>query len=103
MPKSASVADLPESTHDSAAESCPACGEITRKMASVSVGGNIPLYHCNACGLGALSISGSDNEGFDEYWTDVNQRIYSEPSVIAELTKKYEGYFSRVLKGKSVV
>lgn len=64
--------------------------------AGVIVDKRFPLFHCRHCGLGALDIRDEEESGFDEYWTDVNQRIYAEPAVIAEMTDKYEGYFRKV-------
>lgn len=89
-----------KTTADSAAavagKRCPACLGIGRTAANFVVDGRISLYHCVDCGLGALELDGTDHEGFDEYWTEINQRIYADPAVMKELTAKYEGYFARV-------
>jgi 2-polyprenyl-3-methyl-5-hydroxy-6-metoxy-1,4-benzoquinol methylase len=76
--------------------SCPACGSTGRIDAGFTVTERFPLFHCRDCGLGALDIGDEEEEGFDEYWSEVNQRIYADPVVIAELSAKYEGYFRKV-------
>jgi SAM-dependent methyltransferase len=76
---------------------CPACRSTDWVDAGLQVQGRYPLFRCRSCGLGALQTSDDPAEGFDEYWTAVNQRIYAEPSVLAELATKYERYFTEVL------
>ena len=75
---------------------CPACGSLHRDDAGFLVDETIPLFHCRDCGLGALALEDGTEEGYDEYWSDVNQQIYADPAVISELTAKYEGYFKKV-------
>src|SRR3977135_3484036 len=76
---------------------CPACGAAHRVYAGFAVEQKYPLFHCRDGGLGALDIrTAEDDQGFDEYWSDVNQRIYADPAVRAELCAKYEGYFRKV-------
>ena len=75
---------------------CPACDSVEAIDSGFAVQNRFSLFHCGKCGLGSLKIGGDQEGGFDEYWSEINQRIYSEPMVIAELRKKYEGYFVRV-------
>jgi len=75
---------------------CPACGGTGRVDSGLAVDSRFPLFHCRECGLGALDIGDAAEEGFDDYWSDVNQSIYADPAVIAELSTKYEGYFRMV-------
>jgi len=57
-----------------------------------------PLLGCNNCGLSFLDIPDDDvnEEGFDDYWNDVNEHIYTHSSTISELTTKYNYYFSQL-------
>jgi 2-polyprenyl-3-methyl-5-hydroxy-6-metoxy-1,4-benzoquinol methylase len=79
-----------------AARPCPACRSADLAETGWQVHGRYPLLRCRSCGLGALSADQDSGEGFDEYWTSINQRIYSEPAVLAELATKYERYFTEV-------
>lgn len=79
-------------------KTCPACGKISDLMdAKYSVQDRFALSHCANCGLGALDIQEEDDGEFDEYWTEVNQRIYGEASVLAELSRKYNRYYRMAL------
>ena len=76
---------------------CPACENAEIVESGFSVQGRFPLFHCRLCGLGSLRIFEEQETGFDEYWSDVNQNIYSEPAVIEELQNKYKRYFQKVI------
>lgn len=75
---------------------CPACRSSDWLEVGLQVQGRYPLLRCHSCGLGALRIDDDDAEDFDEYWTTVNQQIYADPGVLAELATKYERYFTMV-------
>ncbi|MEO8384010.1 MAG: class I SAM-dependent methyltransferase [Betaproteobacteria bacterium] len=77
--------------------SCPACGSQNKIDAGFSAQNRYPLSHCRKCGLGSLEIVDDVQAGFDEYWSEVNQSIYADPVVIEELSKKYRGYFEKIL------
>jgi 2-polyprenyl-3-methyl-5-hydroxy-6-metoxy-1,4-benzoquinol methylase len=96
-PNDAAVMDSSVSEPHAVATACPACSNGKRVEAGFHVENDIPLYHCSQCGLGALDIKGADHEGFDEYWTEINQKIYADPAVIQELTDKYRHYYSKVI------
>jgi 2-polyprenyl-3-methyl-5-hydroxy-6-metoxy-1,4-benzoquinol methylase len=74
-------------------EICPVCGGANFCTSRFVVEQRFALYHCATCGLGLLDISGTDDDGFDEYWDAINQRVYADPAVIGELSAKYERYF----------
>ncbi|MDH5571618.1 MAG: class I SAM-dependent methyltransferase [Gammaproteobacteria bacterium] len=42
-----------------------------------------------------------ESKTFDEYWNEINQKIYSDPKVINELELKYQFYFNKVLDAPS--
>jgi 2-polyprenyl-3-methyl-5-hydroxy-6-metoxy-1,4-benzoquinol methylase len=67
----------------------------------VSISGGIGVIHCGVCRSSFLDFhenSGGDTggSGFDEYWDQVNQRIYSSDPVIRELETKYKKYYGMV-------
>ena len=74
---------------------CPACCSTSWSASGFLADGRFPLVHCEGCGLGALRIADSDEGGFDEYWSEVNQRIYADPAVVGELAAKYERHYRR--------
>ena len=77
---------------------CVACYDRHAPIENFLVQKQFPLMRCRKCGLGYLDVSreSSSDQAFDEYWTEVNQSIYSSPAVVAELTKKYLRYFHMV-------
>lgn len=59
------------------------------------VEGVYPLRYCPSCGLRLLDVSHDKGEApFDEYWEDVNERIYSQPKVVGELNTKYTRFLA---------
>ena len=80
-------------TGEAASRACPACGSTRWSASAFLANGRFPLVHCEGCGLGALTIADADEGGFDEYWSEVNQRIYADPAVVRELAAKYERYY----------
>ena len=80
-------------TVEAASRACPACRSSRWSASGFLANGRFPLVHCEDCGLGALAIADSEEDGFDEYWSEVNQRIYADPAVVGELATKYERYY----------
>lgn len=83
-------------TREVVSPTCPACRSTGWSASGFLANDRFPLVHCEGCGLGALSIAESDEDGFDEYWSEVNQRIYADPAVVDELATKYEKYYRRL-------
>ncbi len=76
---------------------CLGCHSAETSPAGVMVSEFYPLLQCKACGLRVLDVShdGKD-EPFDDYWGDVNERIYSLPTVVGELNAKYNRFLEPV-------
>src|SRR5689334_212367 len=85
----------PRADADGGLRGCPACRSTRWSASGFLANGRFPLVHCEGCGLGALTIVDSDEGSFDEYWSEVNQRIYADPAVVGELAAKYERYYRR--------
>lgn len=77
---------------------CAACLGTDVTPAEYLVERKYPLLSCNNCGLSFLDIPDGDTteEGFDDYWNEVNEHIYTHSSTISELTNKYNYYFSQL-------
>ena len=78
---------------------CVACYSEDITSSNFLISGKYPLYHCDDCGLSFyLDLANEENENtsFDEYWSDINQKIYSNPDVINELKQKYLSYFRKI-------
>lgn len=77
---------------------CIACGSDSTKNSDFLVAQQYPLIHCLECGLSFLDLRNELNSdaGFDDYWGDVNEKIYTHPKTIDELQKKYNYYFNQL-------
>jgi len=83
---------------------CIACKNNFSENSMFTINQNIGVVHCNKCQSSFLSFPENPDTGleegkFDEYWDEVNQKIYSSDGVVRELTEKYKKYFSKV-KGR---
>lgn len=80
--------------------SCLACRSSHVIQTNFKVDAQYPLYKCQNCGFGFLDLQGeNDTDGsFDDYWDDVNQRIYVDPKVISELGEKYSQYYGQIAR-----
>jgi SAM-dependent methyltransferase len=88
------------STEVSTDARCPGCGRPGLYPTALVVEREYRLMKCRVCGLGALDVPpGEDggDHGFDEYWDDVNRRVYGDPRVVAELRAKYLRYYERLV------
>lgn len=81
---------------------CIVCNSATISSTGYLVDGSYPLLHCDDCGLSFLDFGNEQIEKeFDDYWSDRNIKIYSEPSVIDELKNKYLKYFNKLENTKN--
>jgi len=83
---------------------CPACTDTFTADSTFAVNRGISVIHCETCRSSFLDFhetpgADADAGGFDEYWDEVNQRIYSSDPVIRELEAKYKKYYGMV-KGR---
>ncbi len=81
-------------------KNCHTCGSADLLDSSYQVIGKFPLSHCANCGLGFLKIDDalSQEDVVDEYWNEINCKIYTTPNVVNELRKKYQFYFLKIKK-----
>jgi len=79
---------------------CHVCASKDLTRMDFLVARKLPLWHCNQCGLGFVDMSGTGeaDDYVDEYWDDVNQKIYAQEKVINELRQKYLFYFNQIKK-----
>lgn len=77
---------------------CIACGSTHIATSDFLVSEEYPLLHCMYCGMSFLDVSSEGNTDieFDDYWNDINERIYTHTNTIAELQNKYKFYFDRI-------
>lgn len=76
---------------------CLACGGMTIDRSPFLVSRSHALLNCRSCGFGFLEMKEGEEElSFDEYWDEVNERIYTDPRVVAELRAKYVRYLELV-------
>lgn len=78
--------------------SCHACASKDLTQVDFLVARRLPLWHCNNCGLSFVDMSSEDasDDVVDEYWDDVNIKIYKEKKVTDELRQKYLFYFGQL-------
>lgn len=60
------------------------------------VPGEYTLLSCRDCGLTFLELDKDPHTEFDDYWNDINERIYTEVSVVHALRKKYLKYLDLI-------
>ncbi|VAW73184.1 hypothetical protein MNBD_GAMMA15-623 [hydrothermal vent metagenome] len=84
-------------------KNCLACGNQKLEKSNFLVGREFPLWHCTGCGFGFVEFTPEYNNenAFDEYWDDVNQKIYTQKSVVNELEDKYLVYFKKLKNVKN--
>ena len=88
---------------ESSKNRCFVCDSTDLKRSDLVVQGRYGLMHCRHCGLSFLDLNPGDTseESFDDYWSSVNEEIYTNPDVIAELQEKYTRLFRRIAGGVS--
>jgi SAM-dependent methyltransferase len=74
---------------------CLACGGARIAQSDFLVSRSHHLFKCTGCGFGFLEMKPAETEvPFDDYWDEINERIYTDPSVVRELQDKYSRYLS---------
>ncbi len=79
---------------------CRVCGNLDVKPVDFLVARKFRLMNCDQCGCSFLDLPDEYDGVFevDEYWDDVNIKIYTQPKVVEELRRKYRFYFDRIPK-----
>jgi len=74
---------------------CLACGDSRITRSDFLVSRSHHLFKCTGCGFGFLEMKPAETElPFDDYWDEINERIYTDAAVVRELQEKYTRYLS---------
>lgn len=74
---------------------CLACGGSRIARSDFLVSRSHHLFKCRGCGFGFLEMKQAETEvPFDDYWDEINERIYTDDAVVQELQDKYSRYLS---------
>jgi 2-polyprenyl-3-methyl-5-hydroxy-6-metoxy-1,4-benzoquinol methylase len=68
---------------------CVVCESDKVKLLPFRIGISNPVFLCRECGLKYIKSNSYENLADDNYWDEVNKKIYAMPSVIREMTSKH--------------
>ena len=78
---------------------CKVCGSTNINQLSYTPSyGDYVLMTCKACGLKFMMSENYETLGDDEYWDDVNKKIYAMPEVLKEFKDKHKKYLAYIQK-----